>query len=101
MNALLLDIDEPQRVFTRGPDRTFPKFGAQRANTFGLRTHRHPASTQYSWPVQRLASSEARNNTSEATWAGSTRCLRHCASTISASPSGEYHFICRGVRTLP
>src|SRR6185437_5266996 len=60
-----------------------------------------PASIQYSWPVHRLASSEAKNNTSAATWRGKIRVFRHCCATSSASPSAVYHLLWRAVFTLP
>src|SRR5580698_8196666 len=81
------------------PLRAFAQSFAGRLR--GDQAQPQPASIQYSWPVHLRPSSEARNSTSEETWAGVMRAFRHCWSTISASPSGVYHFICRGVFTLP
>src|SRR4051794_5014887 len=102
MDLMPLDVDEPQRAIPFDPHRSFAKLRRDIPDGSRLRGHhRQPASTKYSWPVISRASSEARKVTSAATSLGSKRPLRHCASTISASPSGVYHCIWRGVWTLP
>ena len=91
MDAVLLDVDEPESSVGGRPERPLAQRRAERPDAFGLAgaAHPQPASIQYSWPVHMRPSSEARNSTSDATCSGWTRSFRHWLSTISASAFGR------------
>ena len=104
VDLLLLDVDEPQGAVALDPDRPFAELGGELPDGAGrVAVISAPARVDEIFVAgnqPRIVRREEQRRSPRRPPAPAGAC-RHCASTISASPSGVYHLSWRGVRTLP